>query len=52
MGTSRNLQARESKFEVTSENILKWPSSETAKNHLKLNLPTLVVENIEMICLK
>ena len=25
---------------------------ETAKNHLKLNLSTIVGENIEMICLK
>ena len=33
-------------------NILKWPSCETAKNHLKLNLPNIVGENIEIIYLK
>ena len=33
------------------ENILKWPSSETAKDHLKLNLSNIVGENIEIICL-
>ena len=34
------------------ENILKWPSCETAKNHFKLNLCNIVGENIEMTCLK